>query len=297
MVLSTRRFTGSHMRIAAATALLVMGLAAPALVSAREAIPVLVAQAVPDAAPTIAAPVPANGPPGGTMTIERFNVIAMVRHADIVVQFVMGFLVLCSITTWTILIEKSLLLRRVQRASTQFLGQFRGGHTMSQIATRTGDTATSPVSKMWQAAKEEWDVFEANHTGLALTVRQADQLMQRMVVAANIVQEHEMERLSNSMGILATIGSTAPFIGLFGTVWGILNSFIGIAASHATSLAVVAPGIAEALLATAIGLFAAIPAVMVYNKFARQISRITGTLDNFQGELSTVVSRQLEVVG
>jgi biopolymer transport protein ExbB/TolQ len=150
---------------------------------------------------------------------------------------------------------------------------------------------------MWQAAKAEWDLFEAGHPGGSVTVRQADQLMQRMMVATSIVQEHEMERLSNSMGILATIGSTAPFIGLFGTVWGILNSFIGIAASRATSLAVVAPGIAEALLATAIGLAAAIPAVMVYNKFARQISRVTGTLDNFQGELSTIVSRQLEVVG
>jgi TolQ protein len=275
-----------------AALLLSLWAAAPATAVAAEPHVILLA----DAQPSVATPA-VNGPPGGTMTLERFNLVAMVEHADPVVQFVMAFLALCSLATWTILVEKSLLLRRVRAASTGFLGHFRGAGSVAEISRRTADLAGSPVSRMWQAAKAEWDMFEAGHAGGAVTVRQADQLMQRMMVAASIVQEHEMERLSRSMGILATIGSTAPFIGLFGTVWGILNSFIGIAASRATSLAVVAPGIAEALLATAIGLAAAIPAVMVYNQFARQISRVTGTLDNFQGELSTVVSRQLEVVG
>ncbi|QBR02770.1 tonB-system energizer ExbB [Paraburkholderia pallida] len=229
--------------------------------------------------------------------VPHLNVIEMFRHADMLVQSVMLFLILCSVVTWAVMAEKSVVLGRAQRRSRQFIASIRGVRAVEDIAKRTADVAPSPVGKMWHVAKEEWDMFQANRRGAAITPHQADNLMSRMVVAATLAQEREMQELSRSMGILATIGSTAPFIGLFGTVWGILNSFIGIAASHATSLSVVAPGIAEALLATAIGLFAAIPAVMIYNKFARQISQITGTLDSFQGELSTIVSREMEVIG
>jgi TolQ protein len=230
-------------------------------------------------------------------TVPHLNVVEMFRHADILVQCVMVFLIFCSVVTWAVMAEKSVVLGRAQRRSRQFLANIRGVRAVEDIAKKTADVAPSPVGKMWHVAKEEWDMFQVNRRGAAVTPHQADNLMSRMVVAATLAQEREMQELSRSMGILATIGSTAPFIGLFGTVWGILNSFIGIAASHATSLAVVAPGIAEALLATAIGLFAAIPAVMIYNKFARQISQITGTLDSFQGELSTIVSREMEVIG
>jgi TolQ protein len=229
--------------------------------------------------------------------VPHLNVVEMFRHADVLVQCVMVFLIFCSVVTWAVMAEKSVVLGRAQRRSRQFLANIRGVRAVEDIAKKTADVAPSPVGKMWHVAKEEWDMFQTNRRGAAITPHQADNLMSRMVVAATLAQEREMQELSRSMGILATIGSTAPFIGLFGTVWGILNSFIGIAASHATSLSVVAPGIAEALLATAIGLFAAIPAVMIYNKFARQISQITGTLDSFQGELSTIVSREMEVIG
>jgi len=234
-----------------------------------------------------------------TGPVPHLNIVEMFRHADILVQAVMVFLILCSVVTWAVMVEKSIVLGRAQKRSRQFIANIRGVRAVDDIAKKTADIAQSPVGQMWQVAKEEWDMFQATRRGKdqAITPHQADALVSRMVVTATLVQEHEMQELSRSMGILATIGSTAPFIGLFGTVWGILNSFIGIAASHATSLAVVAPGIAEALLATAIGLFAAIPAVMIYNKFARQISQITGTLDSFQGELSTIVSRELEVIG
>jgi biopolymer transport protein ExbB/TolQ len=118
-----------------------------------------------------------------------------------------------------------------------------------------------------------------------------------LALSSGIVQERELLRLSSMMGVLATIGATSPFIGLFGTVWGILNSFAHIAVAKSTNLAVVAPGIAEALLATAIGLFAAIPAVMIYNKFVRDINTFVGSLDNFSAEMIAVVSRKFDAAG
>jgi len=229
--------------------------------------------------------------------MPHLNVVEMFMHADVLVKGVMVFLMLCSVLTWALAIEKSIVLGRARRDSRHFVASMRGAKGVDEIDRKTVDAPASAIGAMWQAAKREWDLFQTKHRGKSVTPHQVDGLLSRMVVAANVVQEEEMQRLSRSMGILATIGSTAPFIGLFGTVWGILNSFIGIAASHTTSLAVVAPGIAEALLATAIGLFTAIPAVMIYNKFAREISQITGSLDNFQGELSTVVSRETEVLG
>jgi TolQ protein len=221
----------------------------------------------------------------------------MVLHADIVVQCVMGFLLLCSVTTWTIFLQKAVVLGRARRSSVVFLKSFRGARTVRDIAQSTSGKTVSPVGQMWMAALTEWELFQERHANGIVTPHQADGLVQRMSMAATISQEQEMLRLSSSMGILATIGSTSPFIGLFGTVWGILTSFVGIAATKATSLSAVAPGIAEALLATAIGLVAAIPAVMIYNSFARRISHMSGMLDNFQGELATIVSRELEVVG
>jgi TolQ protein len=280
-------------------------LGAPAAQAEREAGQIVLAQAIPasaaDAAPAPAPAAPAapDAAPASVATTAppKFDVISMVMHADIVVQAVMGFLVLCSITTWTIFLQKTAILGRARRSSVAFLKNFRGARTVGQIAQSATGKAASPVGQMWDAALTEWELFQASHANGIVTPHQADGLIQRMSMAATIAQETEMLRLSSSMGILATIGSTSPFIGLFGTVWGIMTSFVGIAATKATSLSAVAPGIAEALLATAIGLVAAIPAVMIYNSFARRISQMSGMLDNFQGELATIVSRELEVVG
>jgi TolQ protein len=295
------------LRLAAAAALLLTGVvvAPPAADAASQPRAVLLAQAPESKAPETqapagpdAAPAPASSQPaiGGTMVgpnADQFGVVAMFLHADIVVKFVMIFLALSSVVTWSILIEKSLALAKVNRLSRRFLAVFRTGKAIEDVEARIGKTGTGPMAEMWAAAMDEWDLFHQGLRGTA-TNHQTDRLLQRMVLTAGLVQERELVRLSGSMGILATIGSTSPFIGLFGTVWGILDSFIGIAASRASTLAVVAPGIAEALLATAIGLFAAIPAVMIYNKFAREITRITGSLDNFAAELTTVASRELE---
>ena len=227
----------------------------------------------------------------------RLDALQMFMHADIIVKIVMVFLGFCSVLTWAILIEKSLLIYRVNSSTRRFLEVFRQTKKVESIIEQTAEVNDNPMSRMWHAAKDEWDLFHRNWATRTITPHQADRLIQRMALAAGIVQERELSRLGASMGILATIGSTSPFIGLFGTVWGILHSFAQIAASKSTSLTVVAPGIAEALLATAIGLFAAIPAVMIYNKFARDISKITGSLDNFTAEFTAVVSRELEEVG
>jgi biopolymer transport protein ExbB/TolQ len=134
-------------------------------------------------------------------------------------------------------------------------------------------------------------------TGAPLAAHQTNRLLQRLVLAMGSVQERALSRLGSWMGLLATVGSTAPFIGLFGTVWGILDSFEHISASYNTSLTVVAPGIAEALLATAVGLFTAIPATMFYNRFARESGKITGMLDNVAAELIVFASRDVERLG
>ncbi|MCK9284625.1 MAG: MotA/TolQ/ExbB proton channel family protein [Rhodocyclaceae bacterium] len=225
---------------------------------------------------------------------QRMGIYEMFLHADPVVKAVMLFLLLCSVATWTVLLEKSFLFARIRRNSEEFLAGFRRVQRVDQIGPLAAQAPETPLTRIWVAAQNEWEISRRRHGQKPFSPHQIDRLLQRMALAAGIAQEEELARLGNGMGLLATIGSTAPFIGLFGTVWGILHSFADIAAAKATSLSVVAPGIAEALLATAIGLFAAIPAVMIYNSFARSISRMTGTFDNFVAEFSTVASRELE---
>lgn len=277
MVVSTRRFLRQGIRYAgilacAAAGLLIFGShaqeAAPTLAKAAEVVQVA----------------------------QRMGIYEMFMHADWVVKGVMLFLMLCSVATWTVLLEKSLLLGRIRRNSEDFLAAFRRVQRVDQIGPLAAQSPDAPLARIWLAAQEEWDAMRRRQAGKPLSPHHADRLLQRMALAASVAQEEELARLGSGMGLLATIGSTSPFIGLFGTVWGILHSFADIAAAKATSLSVVAPGIAEALLATAIGLFAAIPAVMIYNAFARRISQMTGAFDNFVAEFTTVASRELDEV-
>jgi len=225
---------------------------------------------------------------------QRMGVYEMFLHADWVVKAVMLFLLLCSVATWTVFLEKRLLFGRIRRASEKFLATFRTAQRVEHVAAMAAKAPETPLARIWIAAQDEWEISRRRHGQKPFSPHQIDRLLQRMALAAGVAQEQELSKLGGGMGMLATIGSTAPFIGLFGTVWGILHSFADIAAAKATSLSVVAPGIAEALLATAIGLFAAIPAVMIYNAFARDISRMTGAFDNFVAEFTTTVSRELE---
>lgn len=223
------------------------------------------------------------------VTTERFGVREMFEQADLVVKGVMVFLVLCSLLTWAVLIEKLIVFGRARRANQRFLTAFREQNADLLLA----QAEHSPMGRMWQVAQAEVAHFGRNRQADA---DQINRLLQRMSLTASIVQERDLARLGSMMGVLATIGATAPFIGLFGTVWGILNSFASIATMKSASLAIVAPGIAEALLATALGLFAAIPAVMIFNKFARDINGFVGGLDNFSAEMIADVSRKLDEV-
>lgn len=236
------------------------------------------------AEPVMAAPVTAAESPG-----ERFGVREMFTQADLVVKSVMILLVLMSLLTWAILFEKLMTFAGARSRNRRFLALFRAGDkaAMEQQASQ------SALGRIWLAGQTEVRHF-MQHRGSNVSAEQINRLLQRMALNASIAQERDLARLGGMMGVLATIGATAPFIGLFGTVWGILNSFAGIATAKSTSLAVVAPGIAEALLATALGLFAAIPAVMIFNKFARDINGFVGSLDNFSAELLASVSRQFD---
>lgn len=222
----------------------------------------------------------------------EFGVREMFMQAHIVVKAVIVFLALCSVITWMILIEKSVVFARARRANARFLAEFRRRAQAGELPH--ADTA-SPMGRMWQAACTELGHFKPANA--AASEHHQDRLLQRMALRAGIVQDQELAQFGTLMGVLATIGSTSPFTGLFGTVWGILNSFAHIAVARSTNLSVVAPGIAEALLATAIGLFAAIPAVIIYNKFVRDINGFVSALDNFSAELISVVSRRLDTVG
>jgi biopolymer transport protein ExbB len=208
----------------------------------------------------------------------------MFLHADLIVKAVMIGLALASLVTWTIWIAKSLELRGARSAVREGLRILGNCATLAQANDQLR-SGTSPVAKLMQAAATEIR-FSANLRADGLKERIAWQL-ERIELAAG-------RKISRGTGVLATIGATAPFVGLFGTVWGIMDSFIGISKAHTTNLAVVAPGIAEALLATALGLVAAIPAVMIYNVLARSTAHYRALLGDGSAQVMKLVSRDLD---
>ncbi len=211
-------------------------------------------------------------------------------EADIVVKLVMLVLLLASVWVWAVIIEKSFSLRRVNREATDFEDAFWSGGSLDDLYDQEGVDPVSPMAAVFGAAMSEWR-RTAKIAGAAIGMTAVKERVDR---AMNVTIMREMDRLEKGMIFLASVGSTAPFIGLFGTVWGIMHSFSAIAAMHNTDLAVVAPGIAEALFATAIGLVAAIPAVLAYNKLSNDLSRFASRLEGFGSEFSAILSRQTE---
>ena len=218
-------------------------------------------------------------------------------QADIVVKLVMLILLLASIWCWTIIIEKLFLSRKELKLADNFENEFWSGTSLDDIyddiSKDNSLKSEGAISRVFSSAMQEWR--RANSSGL---VSKGDNfkasLAQRIDRGMGVAITREVGRLERGMTFLASIGSVAPFIGLFGTVWGIMNSFSAIAASKNTSLAVVAPGIAEALFATALGLLAAIPAVAAYNKFSNDIEKVTLRLENFSVEFMAILSRRLD---
>ena len=212
-------------------------------------------------------------------------------QADWVVKGVMISLLLASVWVWAIVFEKLASLRRVNRAADGFEDRFWSGGSLEELFAQEGEEPRHPIAAVFGSAMREWKRSAGRQltTDLAVTG-----LKERVERAMMVAIQREMDRLERWMVFLATVGASAPFIGLFGTVWGIMNSFSAIAGMQNTNLAVVAPGIAEALFATAIGLIAAIPATIAYNKLATDLGRFAGRLDAFAAEFGAILSRQSE---
>jgi len=222
-----------------------------------------------------------------------YSIWGMVSSADIVVQIVMAGLALASIWTWAIIIDKSLAFGSLNARARRFEDQFWSGKPLDDLFRRVKDRPDHPMARVFTAAMEEFNRTGKVAPASSLTLSAQERLDKVMGVAV----ARELEKAQSGLNVLATIGSAAPFIGLFGTVWGIMRSFTGIAATGEANLAVVAPGIAEALLATAIGLVAAIPAVIGYNRFTSAINSYGVRLEGFANEFSAILSRRLDGQG
>ena len=228
---------------------------------------------------------------GGSAADLDFSVWALFLRADPIVKGVIIMLIAASLWCWAIIFEKVLGLRRLNARSTEFEQSFWSGNSLDELYDRIANQPRDPMSAVFVAAMREWRrAPQGSNPGPEGRVGIGDRIDRVM----QITLAREMDRVEKNMTFLASTGATAPFIGLFGTVWGIMNSFQSIAISKNTSLAVVAPGIAEALFATALGLLAAIPAVVAYNKLTKDLDRYASRLDSFAGEFSAILSREME---
>ena len=218
------------------------------------------------------------------------SILGLFLQADLVVKFVIVLLVAASVWVWAVIIEKSLSIRRANRDATQFKDRFWSGGSLDELYEVEGARPRHPIAAVFGAAMGEWK-RSAKVAGADLSRGSVRERIDRAVI---VTVTREMDRMERWMVFLASVGSVAPFVGLFGTVWGIMRSFSAIASSRNTNLSVVAPGIAEALFATAIGLVAAIPAVLAYNKLSSDLGRFAGRMEGFGTEFGAILSRQSE---
>ncbi|RMH60816.1 MAG: protein TolQ [Zetaproteobacteria bacterium] len=228
-------------------------------------------------------------------TAQDLSVIHLILHAGPTVQGVLALLLLLSLGSWTVIIGKWRFYARTRREAEAFSQLFWSGADMDTVlAAIPQQFPDSPLPNIFQAGYREFKRQRADahrQEGGKITAGVGLEGIRRAIDAAF---SREMERLSRNLAFLATVGSTSPFIGLFGTVWGIMNAFQGIALTHNTSLAAVAPGIAEALVATAFGLVAAIPAVVAYNKFTADLKRMASSMEQFASEFLNIVGRHVK---
>jgi biopolymer transport protein TolQ len=247
--------------------------------------------APPSAAPTTNIDVTQTAAPAAMSAVGNISIVGLFLRADPIVKTVFVLLVLASIWSWVIIINKWLALATLRRRAEKFEKVFWSGLSLDDLYQQFSAKADHPMANVFTAALREWRrSFETGPPRDAMLPGIKD----RIEKAMNVTIARETDGIEKNLGFLATVGATAPFVGLFGTVWGIMNSFSAIAARHDTTLAVVAPGIAEALFATAMGLLAAIPAVIFYNKFVNDIARYGSRLDSFADEFSAILSRQLD---
>ena len=223
----------------------------------------------------------------GAASEVDFSLLALFMRATITVKIVMIMLVIASVWSWAIIYDRLSVFRKVRSADAEFERIFWSGRMLDEIHADVEGDPSAPTAAIFSAGMEEWGKAHPSRGFIAGAQQRIDRAM-------NVVIAREAERLNRGLGYLASIGAVSPFIGLFGTVWGIKHAFEEIAVQQSTDLAVVAPGIAEALLATALGLLAAIPAVIFYNKLSADSDSIGGAHENFADEFATILSRQLE---
>ncbi|MFC3614202.1 protein TolQ [Lutimaribacter marinistellae] len=217
-----------------------------------------------------------------------FSMWGLFARATLIVKLVMVMLVLASFWAWAIIIQKHITYRSARREARAFDDAFWSGNPLDELFERLGPEPSGRAERIFAAGMIEWRRSHRTDGGLIAGAQS------RIDRSMDVAIAKEAEDLQQGLPVLATVGSTAPFVGLFGTVWGIMNAFIEIAEQQNTNLAVVAPGIAEALLATGLGLLAAIPAVIYYNKLSADSDRILGGYEAFADEFSTILSRQLD---
>ncbi|MES2718642.1 MAG: protein TolQ [Pseudomonadota bacterium] len=216
---------------------------------------------------------------------QEFSIITLVLHASFMVQLVMAGLLFTSLASWTVIFGKVFSLRSLRQGNDDFEREFWSGKNLNDLYnSATGKTQNAPMERIFASGMREF---------LKLRERRQEASAQldgaRRAMRASL--QRELDVIEGNVGFLASVGSVSPYVGLFGTVWGIMHAFVGLSNAQQVTLATVAPGIAEALVATAIGLFAAIPAVVAYNRFARDIDRIAIQLESFIEEFSNILQR------
>jgi biopolymer transport protein TolQ len=216
------------------------------------------------------------------------SITHLILNASIVVQFVIALLVFASVTSWSMIFDRIRVLKKAERAANEFEGRFWSGGDLADLyrqIERDGDDE-SGMAAIFRAGFREFARLRTKGNKDPMALVQGAQRSMRVSL------NREIDRLENHLSTLATIGSTSPYVGLFGTVWGIMNSFTALGNVKQATLALVAPGIAEALIATAIGLFAAIPAVVAYNRYSNKVERLNNRYDDFVEEFATILQRQ-----
>ena len=231
---------------------------------------------------------PADLASGALAAPTEVSLWGMFWSAHFVVKLVMLGLLSASVWCWAIIVNKTMLFSRVTKAMDQFEEGFWSGNSLEELYTRLSASPTTGMASLFVAAMREWKRSFSAATSSFMG------LHSRIEKVLDVTIAREVERLESQLLVLASVASAGPFVGLFGTVWGIMSSFRSIAASKNTSLAVVAPGIAEALFATAIGLFAAIPALIFYNMLQGKVARAQARMESFADEFSSILSRQID---
>ena len=216
---------------------------------------------------------------------QDLSITTLILHASLVVQLVMAGLMFTSVTSWTVIFGKLFGLRRVRASNDEFEREFWSGRSLTELSAAVSQkSATAPMERIFASGMREFLKLREKRLDASAQLDGARRAMRASY-------QRELDVIESNLSFLASVGSVSPYVGLFGTVWGIMHAFVGLSNMQQVTLATVAPGIAEALVATAIGLFAAIPAVVAYNRFARDIDRIAIQLETFIEEFSNILQR------